>query len=54
MCIFKRCRFNCKNKNDHKIIYARMKTYYEVKNCKKIQTKSVKVNWEKYNSMFNQ
>ena len=50
-CFFKKCRFNCSSKKDHKVLYARMKTYYSKK--RPIEHKpSSKVNWEKYNQMF--
>jgi hypothetical protein len=52
-CFFKKCRFNCNSKNDHKVLYARMKTYYTKKTKITHNLPSSKVNWEKYNEMFS-
>lgn len=56
-CVYKKCRFNCQSKSDHKIAYAKMKTYYSKKDIApfKIDKKlpSSKVNWSKYNELFS-
>ena len=52
-CIYKKCRFNCKNARDHKVVYAKMKTHFNTKHIIKSKNPSSKVNWEKYNQMFS-
>ena len=58
-CQYLKCRFNCRNINEHKIIYARMRRFYDTnkksKKNKKFEKKlSSKVNWKVYNEFIIQ
>lgn len=57
-CPYLRCRFNCSDKNEHKIFYAKMRRFYDKSkkiNSKKTENKlSSKVNWKVYNEFIKQ